>query len=268
MWRGVLLAIATLAPGGDQSPPPAADCAPAAGEQQRGDAVARYRAGRDLVLAQKWAEAVDPLLAGVRLDPRLPLAHYSLGEAYMALERYPQALQAFLGGRLAYRCSASPEERARAQRLLDEEIRDLRYAIRLMERDRLVSGAIGLKEVNKDSRIPMGESLRVIQDMENRLAELVAARKRDALDEPPELAFAIGNAYFHIDALADAAREFEAALARRPRWGDAHNNLALVLMLTGRLDEAEREVKLAEMNGVEVSPRLKDEIRKRGKLPR
>ena len=62
--------------------------------------------------------------------------------------------------------------------------------------------------------------------------------------------------------------EFEAALALCPRWGDAHNNLALVLMLTGRLDAAEREAKLAEKDGVEVSPRLKDEIRKRRKLPR
>lgn len=198
---GVLLAFATLALGGDQAPPlPAPDCAAPAGELQRADA----------------------------------LAHYSLGEAYLAVERYPEALQAFFACRLAYRCSASPEESARAQRLLDEEIRELRYTIRVMERDRLLSGAIGFKEVNKDARIPMGESLRVIQDMENRLAELVAARRQDALEEPPELAFAVGNAYFHTNALADAAREFETALALRPHWGDAHNNLALVLMLTGR----------------------------------
>ena len=48
-----------------------------------------------------------------------------------------------------------------------------------------------------------------------------------------------------------------------PRSGDAHNNLAVVLMLSGRLEEAEREVRLAEQAGVEVNPRLKDEIRKR-----
>ena len=56
-------------------------------------------------------------------------------------------------------------------------------------------------------------------------------------------------------------------LALDPGSGDAHNNLAVVLMLTARLDEAEREVKLAEKAGVAVSPRLKDEIKKRKETP-
>ena len=34
-------------------------------------------------------------------------------------------------------------------------------------------------------------------------------------------------------------------------------------MLTSRLEEAEREVRLAEKAGVPVNPRLRDEIRKR-----
>lgn len=34
-------------------------------------------------------------------------------------------------------------------------------------------------------------------------------------------------------------------------------------MLSDRLEEAEREVALAQKAGVEVNPRLKDEIRKR-----
>lgn len=53
------------------------------------------------------------------------------------------------------------------------------------------------------------------------------------------------------------------ALAVRPRWGDAHHNLALVLVLTGRVVESEHEVKLAEKSGTQIDPRLKDEIRKR-----
>ncbi len=34
-------------------------------------------------------------------------------------------------------------------------------------------------------------------------------------------------------------------------------------MLQGKLDEAEREIAAAEKTGLQVAPRLKDEIRKR-----
>jgi len=53
------------------------------------------------------------------------------------------------------------------------------------------------------------------------------------------------------------------------RRSDVHNNLAVVYTLTGRLDEAEEALKRAERAGVPVSPRLREEIRKRreGNLP-
>ena len=44
------------------------------------------------------------------------------------------------------------------------------------------------------------------------------------------------------------------------KLGQAHNNLAVICMLTGRLDEAEAEVKLAERNGFRVNPRFKDDL--------
>lgn len=63
--------------------------------------------------------------------------------------------------------------------------------------------------------------------------------------------------------LAEAEREFRAALAADPGTGDAHHNLAVVCLVDGRLDEAERELRLAEKAGVPIHPRLKDELRKR-----
>ena len=43
---------------------------------------------------------------------------------------------------------------------------------------------------------------------------------------------------------------------------EAHNNLAVVLMLTGRLEEAEREMKTAEKAGFRVSPQFKEDLKK------
>jgi Flp pilus assembly protein TadD len=84
---------------------------------------------------------------------------------------------------------------------------------------------------------------------------------------PVGVTLALGTAHFQAGSLADAEQEFRAALVADPRSGDAHNNLAVVCMLTSRLDEAEREVKLAEKAGVPVNPRLKDEIRRRKQNP-
>lgn len=99
--------------------------------------------------------------------------------------------------------------------------------------------------------------------LEERLHELERWRKVDVTRPPPLLSLALGNAYFHAGSLPEAEEEFRAVLLADPRSGDAHNNLAVVLMVTGRAAEAAEEVKRAEKTGIRVSPRLKDEIRKR-----
>ena len=63
--------------------------------------------------------------------------------------------------------------------------------------------------------------------------------------------------------MASAEREYRAALAERPDLGEGHLNLGVVCMLTGRLDEAESQVALAEKAGMRVPQGLKDEIQKR-----
>ena len=57
--------------------------------------------------------------------------------------------------------------------------------------------------------------------------------------------------------------EYRAALEQKPDLGEGHLNLGVVCMLTGRLDEAESEVALAEKAGVKVPQALKDDIQKR-----
>ena len=62
--------------------------------------------------------------------------------------------------------------------------------------------------------------------------------------------------------MADAEREYRAALAVDPKLGEAHNNLAVVCMLTGRFPDAEQEIKAAEKNGFKVNPQLKEDLKK------
>jgi hypothetical protein len=48
-----------------------------------------------------------------------------------------------------------------------------------------------------------------------------------------------------------------------PKLGEAHNNLAVVCMLTDRLDAAEEEVKVAEKAGFRVNPQFKEDLKNR-----
>jgi Flp pilus assembly protein TadD len=85
---------------------------------------------------------------------------------------------------------------------------------------------------------------------------------------PPGVSLALGSALFRTEAFAEAEREYRAALEVDPGMGEAHNNLGVVYMVTGRLEEAERELKLAEESGFPVSPGLKQDLRKRMEAPR
>ena len=50
--------------------------------------------------------------------------------------------------------------------------------------------------------------------------------------------------------------------AATPKLGEAHNNLAVVLMLTKRYPEATEELKAAEAAGFKVNPQFKEDLKK------
>jgi tetratricopeptide (TPR) repeat protein len=208
----------------------------------RAEAFVRFLAGREALAAQQWSEAEAAFRAATRLEPGLALAHYGLGEALMGQTRYPAAADAFAACRDAYReLAAQGGERAR-----DMEIRDLRDTL---------AALAGRHALTSDRFLEM--------QLEKRLAELQKWGRRGTPWVPPGVTLALGTAYFKGGDLVGAEREFLAVLRDDPKSGDAENDLAVVYMLTGRLAEAEQAVKRAEKAGVEVAPRLKEEIRRR-----
>jgi len=103
--------------------------------------------------------------------------------------------------------------------------------------------------------------------LEKRLAELEKTTMPSASWVPPGVTMALGSAYFQAGALAEAEQEFLAVLRQDPSSGDAENNLAVLYTSMGRLDDAEAAVQRAEKTGLKVSPRLRDEIRRRRASP-
>ena len=79
------------------------------------------------------------------------------------------------------------------------------------------------------------------------------------------MSLSLGSAYFRSGKMADAEREYKAAIAVDSRFGEAHNNLAVVYLETNRLAEAEAALKDAKKAGFKVNPQLEQAIKDKQK---
>ena len=77
---------------------------------------------------------------------------------------------------------------------------------------------------------------------------------------PPGLNVALGSAYFRSGRIADAEREYRAALAAEPKLGEARINLAVVLLMTGRPADAREQIALARKSGAKVPAGLEKDV--------
>jgi Tfp pilus assembly protein PilF len=222
-------------------------------QNQQARAVQHLRAGQDALRSEKWDEAEKEFKAAIELDPLLELAHYGLGQTYMATKRYVEAVKAYVATRDAFQRAVADQvaNTVDAERRLDDQIRSLRD-----ERHALESGRVRTMNNTLQTKLnQIDDQIRHLEGMRRREAGTVPAT-------PAYISIALGSAYFRTNAFADAEREWRAAVAADPKLGEAHNNLAVVLMLTGRFDEAEQEVKLAEKNGHKVSDAFKADLMK------
>jgi len=214
------------------------------------EAMKHLRLGQENQRAEKWDLAEREFRAAVDLEPPLEMAHYGLGQVYMATKRYPAAVQAYLNCReaLVANMARDVHNDLLAERRLEDQIQALEDERTAINTGRvtpmLSSGAIEL-----DRRI---QDLRTRRFHEARTAPVV----------PTWISIALGSAYFRAGAMADAEREYRAAIDVDPKLGEAHNNLAVVFMLTGRFADAEQEIKAAEKAGFRVNPQLKEDLKK------
>jgi tetratricopeptide (TPR) repeat protein len=212
------------------------------------DAMRHLRLGQDSLRLEQFDMAESEFQAAIRFEPSLEMAHYGLGQVYMATRRYPAAVHAYLACREAF--AVSNRQRAlgdlEAQRALDDQNRAIEE-----QESALASGTGNVLTGGKF-------------ELDRRIADLRALQRNSKSTSgiPAWISFALGSAYFRSDAIPDAEREYLAALQADPKLGEAHNNLAVVYLQTGRYDKAAEEVSAAEKSGFRVNPQLKSDIRK------
>jgi Tfp pilus assembly protein PilF len=214
------------------------------------DAMRHLRLGQENMHAEQWDKAEAEFQAAVKLEPSLEMAHYGLGQVYMATKKFPAAVRAYLACRDAVMSNTARQATndLAAQRQLDDQIRSLED-----EKTLLVSGRV----TPMMSGGPM--------DLDRRIQDLKSRRFRDEktpIVVPAWISIALGSAYFRSGSLGDAEREYRETIKADPKLGEAHNNLAVVCLLTGRYPEADAEITAAEKAGFRVNPQLKEDLKK------
>ena len=234
--------------------PRAAPAAVVSSERDAREAVKHYRAGEDALLHELFDQAELEFRQAAKLDPLLVAAHYGLGRTMMATKRYPDAVDAFVAARNAFAQGQAVEasNEMSMQRRLDDQIKALQDDVTTAQRQSSGANASRIQDAIARNQ----DQIKTLQSLRKRGGE-------GPLPTPHWLSLALGSAYFRNKDLKLAEQEYRAALEEKPDLGEGHLNLAVVCMLTGRLDEADSEVALAEKAGVKVPQGLKDDIQKR-----
>jgi Flp pilus assembly protein TadD len=220
-------------------------------ERTRREAVASYRTGQQLMAEEKFAAAADNFTKAISKDPLFTLAHYSLGQAYMNLREYPNAVKAFEACLEASRqlYALSETNRFDVEKKRDDDIREARETVQVLQRS--------------------GHPLLAVR-AEQHLADLEKQKTSvsGAFRPPAEVLLSLGSAHFRSGNLASAESAWKAALEVNPKFGEVHNNLAVVYMMTERFKEAEEEIQQAERAGFKVNPQLKKDLKEKSRSTR
>jgi tetratricopeptide (TPR) repeat protein len=219
--------------------------------QSRREALAHFRAGQEFFTAEKFDRAAEEFMNAVKKDPLFTLAHYQAGQSYMNLKRYASAVQAF------QRCIESTRElyalsqtnRFAVERRRDDEIREMREAVLAMR-------AMASRDPRGGYELRAEAAEQHLHDLESRRTSLDGAYR-----PPAEALLALGSAHFRSGDAEAAEAEWRAAIEVNPRLGEAHNNLAVIYLQTGRYAQADAEIKAAEKAGFRVNPQLKEDLK-------
>jgi Flp pilus assembly protein TadD len=222
-----------------------------------GSATDHFKEGMVALRSERYEKAETEFRNAVEIDPLFDAAFYGLGQVYMATKRYGQAVQAYRDSRAAFEASvaAGKSDAAAADRRLRDQLQASRDYGRQLQR------------MSATQSPGLAAAIERNQNEQRQLeARLNRSKGAPPLPVPAGLSMALGSAYYRTGDLEGAEREYLEAVKVDPAFGEAHNNLAVLYMLSGRLDQAELEVALAEKAGFKVNPRLRDDLKKqRGK---
>lgn len=218
----------------------------------RNRAMPQYRVGLENLRAEQWDKASQAFQSAIEIDATFEMAYYGLGRSFLPQKKYAEAVAALSKCRDLYQAqsgrqfaNAQEAQRYRRDRVLeiDENLRSLQTGPQSQRTQ---------------------DQIRQLQTHRQTLQDAIQRGSNMTLEGgtivPAFVSLSLGSAFFRLGRLADAEREYKAAIAADPKTGEAHSNLAALYLETGRIPEAEAAVKAAEKVGFRVNPMLKDDI--------
>jgi protein O-GlcNAc transferase len=213
------------------------------------------RLGWESMRVEAWESAAKSFQQAIQIDPEFEHPYYGLGRANMALRRYADAIAALVTCRGLYL--------AQAGRRFSNVQEAQRYRNnRLMEFDEMIRQVQTGPQSTRTR-----DMLRQVQNQRRELQEAIQRGNSASLNMtvPAYVSLSLGSAHFRAGQMADAEREYKAAISSDSNSGEAHQNLAVVYMETGRIADAEREMAAAKKTGFRVNPQLEEDIKTRKK---
>ncbi|MFA5908342.1 MAG: tetratricopeptide repeat protein [Vicinamibacterales bacterium] len=212
---------------------------------------AQNRLGWEQMRSESFEQAVKHFQEAVAIDPEFEMPFYGLGRAHIALKQYVSAISALSRCRDLYR--------AQVGRQFSNQQEAQRYrSNRIVELDEMV------RQVQSGPQTTQAQDqLRQLQEQRRQLQDIIARGNSVTIEAavPAWVSLSLGSAYFRSGKIADAEREYKAAIEADRRSGEAHSNLAVVYLETGRLVEAEEALRAAKKAGFKVNPQLEQAIK-------
>ena len=209
--------------------------------------------GWEQMTSEKWEGAARAFQQAIHIDRSFEDAYYGLGRANIALKQYVAAIDVLSACRDLYQARAGRRfssqqdaQRYRYDRIteLDEQIRQVQSGPQTLQTQELMR-QLNTQRRDIQNAIQSGNSMTVNATV------------------PPWVSLSLGSAYFRSGRMADAEREYKAAIAADPKFGEARSNLAVVYSETGRIAEADAELRAAKKAGFRVNPQLERDIKER-----
>jgi tetratricopeptide (TPR) repeat protein len=209
------------------------------------------RLGWEALRSEQYPLAIKSFQTAIAIRPDYEYAHYGLGRALLAARRYNDAATVLERCADLYRAQGGRQftNIQEAQRFRQDRILEIDEQIRLLQTAR-----------------PTAQSQDLVRQYELARRNLQETIRRDTgltIDAtvPPWVSLSLGSAYFRSGKLADAEREFKAAVDADRRSGEALSNLAVVYLETERFDLALNSIEAAKKTGFKVNPELEKAIR-------
>ena len=202
---------------------------------------------------EAWDKAARSFQNAIDIDPTFEIAHYGLGRANMALKKFDAAIAAYERCRDLYEAQAG-RRFANAQEAQ-------RY-----RRDRVTEINAQLAEVqSRPMNAARQDMERQLQNQRHDIEESIQRGDDTTISAkvPAYVSFALGSAYFRSGRLRDAEIEYKATIASDSKSGEAHSNLAVVYLETGRFADAHTSLQNAKKTGFKVNPQLERAIQEK-----